>query len=196
MTKKREYKFTAKDYIRFCFYSWPILLICILCGSCVAAYSYLKQESSFGLSMVLLIHKEGANISGSTSPYVQIPMILSSSKSYEKIGLSPDKLGFNGITAREIEAGVISFEGESADSDSVKASMRMIAENAEAVINATYANEEHGYEVTILKEPGDEVIEYNTKKEKLSSAVLIIIFSVFAAIGIDFIIFNKKAKVN
>ena len=196
MAKQREYGFTAKDYIKFCFCSWPILLLCLLCGGCVAAYSYIKQESSYGLSMVLLVHEEGTAISGPVSPYIQIPTILTSPKSYKRIGLSPDGAGFAGITAQEVAAGVISFEGKSANSDSMKASMQMIAENAEKVINETYTDEKHDYEVTILQEPGDEVVEYNTKNEKIVSALLIIALSIFAAMGIDFVIFNKKAKIN
>ena len=196
MAKKRYYNFTAKDYIRFCFCSWPILLICLLCGACVAAYSYNNQKTNYGVSMVLLIHEEGTVISGPVSPYIQIPTILASPKSYERIGLSPDRLSFGEIKAQEVAAGVISFEGTSSDSENVKTSLQMIADNAEAAIDAVYTDEKHDYEVTVLKEPGEDIVEHNTRKEKILSVVLIMALSVFASMGINFIIFNKKAKVN
>jgi hypothetical protein len=72
----------------------------------------------------------------------------------------------------------------------------MIADNAEAAIDAVYTDEKHDYEVTVLKEPGEDIVEHNTRKEKILSVVLIMALSVFASMGINFIIFNKKAKVN
>jgi hypothetical protein len=196
MAKKKEYEFTVREYIRFCFCSWPILLLCLLCGACAAVYSQISQKTSYGVSMVLLVHEEGTTISGPVSPYIQIPTILASPKSYERIGLSPDRLSFGEIKAQEVAAGVISFEGTSSDSEDIKASMRMIADNAEAAIDAVYTDEKHDYEVTVLKEPGEDIVEHNTRKEKILSVVLIMALSVFASMGINFIIFNKKAKVN
>lgn len=191
MAKDTNYKFTIKDFCKYIFKCWPVVVICVLLGCALAVYSYKHQSANYTSSATIMVYDNSYEYNGDISPYVQISSILGSQEAYKAAGVNTENIDLGGITVKETTTGVYSISDSSADKKKAKENIEVVTKNAEKVIAKAYDDEKQ-YRVKILKEAGEPVAD-STKKDKVFSSALIVAVSLFVALAIDFIAFNKKA---
>lgn len=191
MSKNTNYKFTIKDFCRYVINCWPILAICAVVGGLLAIYSYEHQSENYTSSATIMVYDNEYKFGGSISPYVQIASILTSKSAYKEAGVKTDLISFEDLSIKEKAIGVLEVTDSNPSKEKAESELQLVIENAEKVISKAY-NDEKRYRVTILSEPNKPVAD-KTQKDKILSVAIILVASVFLAIVIDFIAFNRKA---
>lgn len=189
---KETREYTIKDFCKFIFKNWIILLACFVLGGLVAVYSYRHQSANYTSSAIILVHDNEYEYSGTISPYVQIASILKSKEAFENAGVDVEDIAFGDVLVNEKATGVFEITDSNPIEAKALSDLNAIVENSEKVIAETY-NDEKQYHVTVLKKPGEPVVDITVKDKILSSVVIMVAF-VFLAVAIDFVAFSKKAS--
>ena len=191
MVKKKKYKFTMKDFLKFAIGRWHVLVVFLGVGAIMSVFSWRTQEVTYSLETVVLVHDE-EDTAGDIDEYEQLTSVLSSKGAYENAGINDSKEKITGVIITSGGGkGVLTLTATGASEEVVRENTKYIIDNAEIVLNKLYGKDR--FEVYTLK-GGEDLTVKGTKRDKVFSAAIIMAAMVVVTLSIDFLGFRKRVS--
>lgn len=190
MTKDESREFTIKNFCKYVFNKWWVLVIALLIGGGLSVYSWRTQGAVYTSEMILLVHDE-VDTAGDSDEYAQIASILSSKEAYLAVGIEENDIRVDSVKITSEGRGIVNLVAAGDSEDVTFESLDFVYENSDKVLKNVF--KENEFKTTILKDKGAASVE-GTKRDKLLSVVIILGCFVVIALGIDFCRFRALVK--
>ena len=190
MAKENSYSFSIKDFIKYTMRHWIMLILCLVVGGAVSAYSWKGHSLNYVNNITILVHDE-TDSSSDDDEYAQLVDVLMSKEVYLNIGLDEADIQLEGVTAQALSTGVIKLIVQADSEAKVEEKTNFVIDNSEKVLDSVFVN--NHFKTTVLSKDDNSVVT-GTKKEKVFSVVVIMTCSVIVLCAINFLRFRKIVK--
>ena len=192
MTKVEAYKYSVKDYLKFVRKRWYVILIVLVVGCIIGYYlGFKKDATTYSTSATVIFYNNKAELNENNAAYSQFSSIIKSANIYKDLKYQTEEYDFSGVEVTDSK-GVYTIKTTSSTPEMSTKTTDFIIKHSHEVIKNIYG-ENSGYNVTLVSGPtsAEAVI---TTKDRLISAVVIVILAIFVAFAGLFISFNNIVK--
>lgn len=193
MAKTNNYSYSVKDYFKYMRKCWYVVLIMLILG-CAGGYyfGFKKDATTYSSTAKVIFYNNKAELNEANAVYNQFIPLISSQKVYEDLGYDVEEYDFEGVSIGAVKPGVYTITAASDTPEHGTQTIDFIIKHASEVVKKTYG-ESSGYEVLVTSMPSG-AIEGITKKDRIVSFTVIVVFATTIAFAGLFVRFNMIAK--